>query len=1446
MKKKNNILIIGSGAREHALGWKFKQSPRIDKIYFAPGTAGTELIGKTTNIAFSDIPSLITFAKENAIDLTVAGPDDALAAGVVNSFQDNGLNIFGPTKEAAQIESSKAFAKKIMQEENIPTATYQTFTSFTKAKNYLQKQSLPIVIKASGLALGKGVIIAQTKEAAEKTLEDILIKKVFGDAGKEVIIEEFLIGPEISIHAFSDGENVSLFPAARDHKPIFEGNHGPNTGGMGTIAPLPEITDEQLEEIKKTIVLPIIQGLKKRGMPFVGCLYPGLILTKEGPKVLEFNARFGDPEMESYMRLLETDILDILIACTEGKLNKQRIIWSIQAACCIVLASAGYPVTSHKGDVIKGLEKVGKQKDIVVFHFATKKVQGVMRTNGGRVLGVTAVGKNLDEAVDKAYAAIGKDGIHFAGMQYRKDIGRIKKSKIIESDAGAKQSLPEKITRLEVFSKIPDTRAVVKKKKLQGVNEKIKKVSLADVYTIDKGFSENELQRIAETLSNPTTQSYTFSPNQSFKKKSFTWAIEIGFLPGVTDNIATTAKETIADLLDKPFNEGENIHTSQLIFLEGDINKKEAEEIATMLYNPLIQRMHLKSFKEYQKDNGMDIIVPKVKLEKEPEIREVNLSVSDEELTVIGKKGIANSDAIGARRGPLALDLVYMKIIQKYFKKLKRNPTDIELESIAQTWSEHCKHTIFADPIDEIKEGLFKRYIKQATEEIRKKKGKRDFCVSVFTDNSGGIAFDNEYLITHKVETHNSPSALDPFGGAITGIVGVNRDALGFGLGAKPVANMYGYCLADPRKDIPLYKGKNQTQKMLSSRRIMDGVIDGVNAGGNQSGIPTPQGFMYFDERYRGKPLVFVGTVGLIPRKIQGKLSHVKEAQPGDYIVMIGGRVGKDGIHGATFSSEALDSGSPASAVQIGDPITQKKLSDALVKEARDQLLYTSITDNGAGGLSCSVSEMAKESGGCLVELEKIPLKYPGLDPWEIWISESQERMTLALPPQNWQMFSDLMQRRGVEATVIGTFTKSGKCIVTYHDKTIMDLDLAFLHDGLPQRPMTTRKPKNVILERNDNEAIGSVSRDPISRSSSFQDDGNKILLNMLSRLNITSYEFISQQYDSIVQGSAVLGPLQGRGRVNADTSVLRPVLTSQKGVILSQALYPAYSDIDPYAMAASTIDTAIRNAVAAGANPDQLALLDNFCWCSPDDPERLWQLKEAVKACYDYALAYQTPFVSGKDSMFNNFNGFDKKGKLIKIAIPPTLLISTFGVVDDITKVVSLDSKKTGDLLYILGETYEELGGSEYFALQNAQSLTVPQVNAIINSKLYKTLYQAIQKNLIASSTSIGRGGLAVAAAKKALGGMLGLTIDLQKIPGQHTRDDFALYSESQGRILITVARENKNAFEEIIRGNTFANIGKITKDPAIEITGLNGKSIIEMSLKKALKVYKQTFKDY
>ncbi|MBR9983960.1 MAG: AIR synthase-related protein [Wolbachia endosymbiont of Homalodisca vitripennis] len=911
------------------------------------------------------------------------------------------------------------------------------------------------------------------------------------------------------------------------------------------------------------------------------------------------------------------------------------------------------------------------------------------------------------------------------------------------------------------------------------------------------------------------------------------WGLEISFLPGMTDNAGNTAKQIVREYLISKGHIDESVsikaRSSKLILSQGGF---PTEDDIKQEFNPITEYCTL-VYKEngnchskyYSKPNTPPGVITARDQEKKEWIpvsstgmtpgnngaKSVKLNVSDQELEKISRDGIDGN-------GTLGLSLAAMKAIKDYFKKLGRNPYDIELESLAQTWSEHCKHNIFCSPIDEIKDGLYAHYIKRATREINS-----NICVSVFSDNAGGIIFDDDYLIVDKVETHNSPSALDPFGGAMTGVLGVNRDIVGFGKGAEPIMNTYYFCFAKESKG-KLYRDKERTDKILPPKYIMKEVIHGVNVAGNCSGIPTQLGSVYFDDRFCGKPLVFVGSIGIIPRNINNAPSHIKEPKKGDKIVIIGGRVGRDGIHGATFSSEALSGNSPSTIVQIGDPITQKKLSNAIV-EARDLGLYNAITDNGAGGLSSSIGEMGKD--GFEVDLSKVLLKNDGMAPWEIWISESQERMTLAVPEENLPMFKQIMKKHDVEVCVIGEFNKSGKAVVKCPEGTvIMDMETEFLHDGNPTMHLQTKpwsKVPSPFIQVADQ--LASCARNP-----SFLEVELK---EMLSRPNIRSKEFIVVQYDHEVQGSSILKPLQGKGRVCSEAIVSRPVLSSNKGVVKSQGFGSSYGEIDTYHMAACAIDTAIRNYVAAGGNINHLALLDNFCWCDAYNPERLWQLKRAAEACYDFATAFKTPFISGKDSMFNDFKGYDENGEKVMISAPPSLLISAIGVIDNIENAVSLDVKMPGDLIYVLGTTHDELGRSEYQLYSGIDNNNVPKVDAKSARKLYERYNQAIKNGIIVSAISPNLGGLIIALAKSLIAGDLGAEIDLSLVPiGKKQNTDIInkiiMFSESQSRILVTIATQNQRKFEELFKGIVFSCIGKVTEEK-----GLNIKDIIRIDLK-------------
>ena len=952
----------------------------------------------------------------------------------------------------------------------------------------------------------------------------------------------------------------------------------------------------------------------------------------------------------------------------------------------------------------------------------------------------------------------------------------------------------------------------------------IKNIKICDIYRFNKSLGQKDYLLACELLHNPISQELFSRKNiHEILKKfgNFSWILEIGYLSGVTDNLGNTATEIVCEKLRLKQNSFK-ISSSQL-FLISTNNKSVIKKIANEYSNVLVNKIVLKSFKEFIKDKT-DILEQHTNGFKDRSItRSVNLNLSETNLKKIGKEGI--KDERGKRRGTLGLDVQSLKAIKRYFNVKGRKPKDIEIETLAQTWSEHCKHKIFSSKIDNLKKGLFDTYIKGATNKIIKKR-KDDFCISLFSDNAGGISFDKNWVVCHKVETHNTPSALDPFGGSLTGITGVNRDCIGFGKGAKPICNTYGFCFSYPDSNHELYRSRNKKNKLLSSRFIINGVISGVRVGGNCSGIPTPQGFVYFDDGYSAKPLVFCGTVGLIPKKIKGKFAHFKKARPGDKILMIGGRVGKDGIHGATFSSEELDTRSPVTAVQIGDPITQKKFSDAIIKELRDKNLYNSITDNGAGGLSSSVGEMAKESGGFIVDLDLVPLKYAGLQPWEIWISESQERMTMAVSTKNQKKVIQLLNKRGVEASVIGKFVKKNKAIVRYKNKEILNMDMNFLHEGYPRKLLKSRKP--LIVQ---------------TKSAQIKISNHKrALLKILSSPNITSKEFISSQYDHEVQGTSVIKPLQGIGKVFSDSTVIKPLFNSDKCVGVSQGIYPNYTNIDAYNMAACCIDTAVRNLIVVGCELSTIALLDNFCWCSPENSEKLYQLKMASKACYDLSLTFETPFISGKDSMYNDFNGYDKRNRKIKISIPPTLLISSIGIIKSYNNLLTIVPQAIEDLVYIIGTTGNEMGGSEFAKIFDFKNDNVPQVYKKTAKVNYINFSKANHNKLIASAISVGIGGLAIALSKMAIASQKGLKVNLSNINtiNREIDNNHILFYESQSRIVVTVNPSNKKKFESYFKKNQLSLIGKIIKSKKIVCMMCN-KDEFEVDISSLNNKYKQ-----
>jgi phosphoribosylformylglycinamidine synthase subunit PurSL len=971
-------------------------------------------------------------------------------------------------------------------------------------------------------------------------------------------------------------------------------------------------------------------------------------------------------------------------------------------------------------------------------------------------------------------------------------------------------------------------------------------VRVADVVLLDFPLP---WETAVELFSDPVAQFVAPSPLPELPAlANWDWLVEIAYRPGVTDTLALTAREAIA-IAGASLPGGRNglVQTARLYLVTAPDSPLSAVKRAfAPLWNPLVQSAVFISKFEWAEGTRLPDPYPAVSLFDDPEPALFDLASLDD----------AGLEELSTKR-LLALSLPEMHAVKAYFsspgtrasrlaKGLPPEATDVELEMIAQTWSEHCKHKIFNAEIGYSEPGelprsinsLFKTYIKSTTDDLAPK---RPDLLSVFTDNAGVFKFDENTAVCVKAETHNSPSALDPYGGAITGIVGVNRDILGTGMGAAPLFNTDVLCFAPtktPDEEVPA--------GLIVPRDLLAGVHRGIVDGGNQSGIPVAAGAFVFDEGYMGKPLVFCGTGGIMPLEVRGAPSWDKSIEPGMLAIMVGGRIGKDGIHGATFSSLALDETSPSSAVQIGDPIIQKRMSDYLL-EARDAGLYAGITDNGAGGLSSSLCEMAESSGGVRIDLDKCPLKYAGLSPWEILVSESQERMSLAVRPETLGELLALAARRGVEATVVGEFTSSGKVEATYGGKTICLVDMEFLHRGLPTMRLAARWTPP------------SVSSAPLAD----RGDWTAALLSCLADPDVASKEALVRQYDHEVKGMSIEKPFTGLGRdAPSDGAVLKPLYDSWRGLTVTHGICPRLSSRDARAMALAAVDEAYRAHIALGGDPERAVALDNFCWPDPvesaSNPDGAYKMAQLVRACEalrEACLAYGLPLVSGKDSMKNDaFAG----GR--KISIEPTLLITLVGIIDDARKAPSTDLLAPGDLLYLVGATGYSLGASIFEraiaapsgvpgkAVQADRRLgPCPVADPGRHLPLYRAIAKSISGRALASCHDLSDGGLAVAAAESCLGGRLGAQLRLDGVPrrdgvvasSRYPDAAALLFAEDTGRFLVSIRKEDRERFERSLTGLPCALIGEASAEPRLTAR-LGGRVVLDASLADIERAYK------
>lgn len=943
--------------------------------------------------------------------------------------------------------------------------------------------------------------------------------------------------------------------------------------------------------------------------------------------------------------------------------------------------------------------------------------------------------------------------------------------------------------RLELCGGAPAREAaVVRAAHLIGVP--IERCEVDRIYLIDRNPGEAALDRLLAAVADPVVEEARWRSAEEAAAPVGT--VEVGRLSGVTDAEGRELESLAARL-----GLGTLRAASATAYRFGPVPTPEQLERLTreVLANPTVDRWSFgplpPAFGDSAAAHGEVVEVVKIR------------DVPAERLEQLSRERL------------LSLDRAEMLAIRAFFEDCGRDPTDAELETLAQTWSEHCLHKTFRARINltwrhadgrvrstETIDGLLATHLRAATDAIA-----APWVRSAFVDNAGIVAFDDQADLAIKVETHNHPSALEPFGGANTGVGGVVRDILG--VSARPIACLDVLCFAPP--DTP--EG-SLPDGVLHPRRVAEGVVAGIGDYGNKLGLPTVAGAVLYHPGYLGNPLVYCGAVGLLPSG-----SHPRNPEPGDVVVVVGGRTGRDGIHGATFSSADLsaETGQMASsAVQIGEPITEKQVME-LIDVARDEQLYTAITDCGAGGLSSAVGELASEVG-VDVDLAEVPRKYPGLQPWEVWLSESQERMVLAVPPgQRLDRLLEVARELSVEATVLGRLTGDQQLVVNHGELRIVDLPMEFLHGGCPRRELDAEwcEPVQAL-------APPPARTGPVDLSAG--------LLALLRHPDVASKESIIRTYDHEVRGGTLVRPWCGpAGDGPTDAAVCVPLghWESGKAFALAVGINPRLGRLDPYRMAIAAVDEVFRNLVAVGADPGQVAILDNFCWGNPTLPDRLGSLVRASQGCHDAALAYRAPFVSGKDSLFNEFEGRE---------IPGTLLITGLALVPDRNRVVTSAPAEAGLAVYLLGETRTELGGSLWADHLGWGGGDVP---APLDDPLprYRAAHAAISAGLVQAAHDASEGGLGVALAELCLAGRLGLRVSADT---DGLRADEWLFAESLGRLLLVVRADDTTAFESALAGHPLTRLGTTTDDGRLAVD-LNGEPAVRLVIEDLVKAWRR-----